>query len=1408
MNEVASFDFNFKIISNYLNGDEISLIDLSKALQNFRKSISFNWFTQLLQRDHIKYMTIIWKALFQLVSNDDPGIRLSTFNTLGALVYSLCPFIPRTMVISFLFSVQDQAINKHISIAVIACFCHISNYVSPLDVDSFISKLPIVQHFSREIEDYLKYLPKLFSIMNPLDTEFLRLLLRTMLIKFGDKPSLNFIKAIIELIKHNPSLLIPDLMQYINHKSLKLTMLMLSPALLNSPKSKSFFDQQSKNELFNLALLTISQSNPSISEFEQACSTLSIIVEQTSNHSDAIKQIDKIKEALPKNLPKHLKILTLPFENNIEKITPKESDSLSVQTSKILSLSKLLLRSPTLENFSIILPIFKTFMNSEGEIFSKFIEALSEIFSIISLDFFLLNKSDSLLPSVVNDLKIILNHFLTSPTLNWVNNISLLHLIEFIKIGVGNFLINDYGNKVLKIVLNFCLSKQKQLSSAAQDVLLKIFHKSNVSFLLKYIYEEVDIFDDFVLYKLFSIINKISDMIGIELFESLKDISMEIIVMNKSIQTASEVFIFVNKLHSPKKEEDKNQKLNQIENEVKLICFDLIGRIFKSFTGIDPQIPTLLPPLPSTFMETDILSRHFDDQAYQLNTIQQCLIYLNQNQIFDNKLIELSIRLIKIFPKESLQILMRNDKSQFIGTNSFFILLLDIIQSTPSISIASECIYSLCNSPQNITIPYSILKQESNSVSNQLGSCSSFYEIIMQFISKKLIKKGKDKFNFLSFLEIFLEYDNQSLPEIKLSEKEEALFQFLKRNDKIGFVNQLDFEAWPLFDNQFCDFINENQKLISNTKISFQDLNETSIQFIGQNQTIFDESIIKYIHDNYASLYKQLFINEEHYLHILPNDLQNLTSISSLSPLIHRDRKIIFSKQIFHNFFKLSYDRISNEKFNEILRIMFDGNNSKIDEELDNALDFAMRNNFIIDEENIKQFLKFTCCHKNLVSYLTTHDFNITNYFPEQDIITSLDVPLLKKLFSNQCKELDASIQCNPMKYFKFYTQNYSFKTKNTIFLIYLILNCNISDETTSNFLMNQLSNISLISNIKQLLYFLRLFEVFLSQIYQKCLNNKEYINSISFLSDLLGNLIENISFLKDSQHASVHKEVSALFCWLSLFIKPNEKVKQYIDTCTKQYGNLSIFYPPSFLCISMGSIYPNFATDSNMTRTIKSNIPSEVIHTLRAIRVITRPDLLRTINSYYGTYYYGLIDSFRNLSGNPIIDDFLEKIVFEINHYPEFIALHKYVIPDLTYYIKNNKLTMNSIAVQHIEEILNPAKPEPVKEFSVNPTIYTGLNMINSTQSPKGSDCALTIISKASNNPCLFISLALLHKIINDSDESNKEGTKQIISAMIDSLKLGERGDILKKILSFKVQDTWEAAERAIVLDSAFVNK
>ena len=57
--------------------------------------------------------------------------------------------------------------------------------------------------------------------MNPLDTEFLRLLLRTMLIKFGDKPSLNFIKAIIELIKHNPSLLIPDLMQYINHKSLQ-----------------------------------------------------------------------------------------------------------------------------------------------------------------------------------------------------------------------------------------------------------------------------------------------------------------------------------------------------------------------------------------------------------------------------------------------------------------------------------------------------------------------------------------------------------------------------------------------------------------------------------------------------------------------------------------------------------------------------------------------------------------------------------------------------------------------------------------------------------------------------------------------------------------------------------------------------------------------------------------------------------------------------------------------------------------------------------------------------------------------------------------------------------------------------------------------------------------------------------
>ena len=64
----------------------------------------------------------------------------------------------------------------------------------------------------------------------------------------------------------------------------------------------------------------------------------------------------------------------------------------------------------------------------------------------------------------------------------------------------------------------------------------------------------------------------------------------------KIIRTEAEVFCFLNKMQEGLNCESDFLNDKQI-NELKLICFDLISRIFESFTGIDPQLPTISPPI-------------------------------------------------------------------------------------------------------------------------------------------------------------------------------------------------------------------------------------------------------------------------------------------------------------------------------------------------------------------------------------------------------------------------------------------------------------------------------------------------------------------------------------------------------------------------------------------------------------------------------------------------------------------------------------------------------------------------------------------------------------------------------------------------------------------------------------------
>ncbi|OHT07068.1 hypothetical protein TRFO_05262 [Tritrichomonas foetus] len=1389
MNEFAKLDPNFKIIVDYLDNKQITLLELSKALQAFRKSICLNWYSQFLQYNHISFLTAIWNSLFQLVTNEDPGIRISTFSTLGALMFALSPFIPRTTVISFLSSVQDQQPNPHLSIAIVACFCHISKFVSPLYVESFLSQLPIIQHFGNELEDYLKYLPKIFSSMDNLDTEFLRVLLRTLLINFGKSPTISFVLSVVELLRHEPEILIPDLMLYINHKSLQLSLLMISPIILHDSQLSKFFDDKSKEELFSLAITTLSQPNPSFSEFEEACRTLVALLDSTSN-KDTQTKLKTINSILNKDLPPHLMFFSLQLSDSLEKLRPCDSDSPTIKTSKISALSKFLIRLPTEANFIEILSIFRSFLESKGEIFSKLVDSVAKCFTVITLDLLKSFDYKDNTCSIIQNLKILLSKFLEINSTNWVQNKAVIKLIRFVKRDVGNYLINNYEEKAIKMIFKFCFSRQIPLSSAAASVMASTIRSSTSHILVHLLINKADFLDDFSLLKILNVLNLVIDGIGPKPFMCLEAIIVESVLMNKSIQTASEAFLFLNKIKSTHR-----------SNDLKKVCFDLIGRIFQSFTGIDPQLPTTessLKPI-SELVETDILSRPFDEQTYFMKTIQQCLKYLNRNKITDKKLAELAIRLVKLFPEESLEILKEGDSS-YINYESFFVLILDIVHSTPSLPIASRCVAA---------------------VSSQATSNSQLCKIISDFIKLKLIKNGRDKYHFSLYLQAAKDSDrndSNSIPsenaenennliesiinklnEIVLNPHEEMLYQFLTSSDKIGLIKSTDFDKWPLNDEEFCSFVEENSTYLIQKSIECE-LTESHVKFISLHRNLFDHEIILKIKKNYSIFYQKLFEKEEERHLNFDFNSSNIVKISSISPLIHTNSEIISSTILIHNFFLFHKCKIHESIFNNILSklllLLFDKSNDeekteRIQSIIKEAIDYANKYKIKIEENSIEKLFEFSFFKLSLAKYCYSLELDRLSKFSRQSISISDLLP----------KEsiIDAYIQSDPVKYFRQFTQKFTFKSRNLKCLIYFLSRFDIPGNLLSDFLSDELLNIPLITSFKHILYFFRLIAHFLFNVYSNAVSNKNH-EDISYIMKLFNSLTENLIILCQSNNAAIHREVGLIYSWLPLFVKPNESFIKYINTCTHDFGNLSYFFAPSALSVIMGNIKTNCLTNDSLIHAAKSNVPSEILRVLRSIHIFLKPNHVKILNELYSSMYPSVVEVFRSFNGNPLIDNYLEKITKEISLHHEFYALQKLLFSDLTYYAKQKNAT-------NLLSILNRTKIEFTKEFATNPNIENGIKMFNSPDCPKNNEFALMIIGKAAAKPCLLASIVLINKLLNRINEEERENTIQVVSALIDSLQMGERGDILKKSLTLNNEDVWTAALNAAQMDSKFEN-
>lgn len=1346
MQKVKELDQNFAVLANYVEGNEIPISELSQSIISLRQSINLQWYTQFVQYNHIQCLTCIFKVLFELLNNEDPGIRISITSTLGSIIFLLGPFVPKSVIVAFLSAVQEITPSPHVSIAIVGCFCHITHIVSPINVQSFISSLPIIHHFGSDVVDYLKYLPKLFKSMLPIDIEFLRFLLRTMLISFGETPTIPFISSVMSLLKHQPNYLFADLMQYIENKSLKFTMLMLAPHILRNKQLTKYIPDDYSSKIFQIALSSISDNKTPLSEFEEACETLVSILE-FSKQGEMKERLRLLEEKINNDFPPHYKLYMLKISNSFEELIPIESDTLLIKSNKLIALSYFLSRNPTIDNMKRIMTVFSQYIYSEGELYSKLLESLSRSNKLLTKEYI----KDIELSKLLSD---IISQALEKPNGNWVQKIALLRFIESIQPEIGIELSPQFETKSIEIIFKFCLSKQNHLSNKALQIFPNIVTARTIPIVMSLILMRSDFFTDNVFLKLIKIINSLVNLISQANIICLESLVCESMMISDTIPVIGEGFKFLNFIKS----EHEVEKMRNI-------AFELISKIYKSFTGKDSIncSNSYIEPLDpiSSITDTDILSFSFDQQSCMISTLHECVKYVTRNPIENETFTQLVVQLLKLFPIESLSVLKNRSQSRFISTPEYPKILTDILQTTSHIKIAARCAEVLA----------SYANKESEA-----------FACIVAFIGENHVSNGRDLFYFWQYLsQIDSDYANDICDKAltKFSSQNQFLFRFLQSEEKEELIKQTRFVEMPLFDEEFKSYFIENMDLL--TKI------DDDYEFDDECEN-FLYRYTDYFNGHYDKKYS-LNISSYHVM-----DISNIEKSASAAPFLVKG-EMILSLPLLFNFFTFSTHTITKELIQDCFQFIKENGRPK---HIAALIEYAAGKGIDLDKDIIES-------SRNIQSYYTK--LALAKYdlkFSKQELTkTNIDHSVFMKL-NIVPNEADTLVLMNPTLYFSVFIKSYVFKSKSTRALCIFINRYSIDLNLICKFLEKQIAKIANISSIKKLLFFLRFIELFFAKLYAIYQTDKNLMPDISsFIDALFGSL----HFLSTSQISSIHNEVSRVFTWLQFFFKPNQDLVAYIDNYTRIYGTDLSYLSPSAGCVSFSGITPSSFTNDNIMKLLYSQIPSHSLVLLRVQETLLHPTASQQIMKFYSTFQSSICGVFQQFLSNPMFNFEFMHLLNIVSYRPQ---LFQGILSGLTNIANKEQTADGKLLASKILDVSKPkaAKADLVstltKEFVASPSFETG-NRLNLAiqRNFQLLDCILLIVGKIVVIPYKFLEIyVLLAQLMKKMPFETMESDKIVVQTMVNSLKLGKRGEVLNMLLTGDNDQIWKGALLAAELD------
>ncbi|OHS99312.1 hypothetical protein TRFO_34286 [Tritrichomonas foetus] len=1384
MLRVTTHDYNFFQLVSYLKQPTADTTRLVKSIQAFRSKLSLKWLEQFTDEDPEECLTAVWLILFKLSTHDDATVRISIYSAIGGLLFSLLPFSPLVIMKSFANATQQHKVTSKASIAIISSFLYICHSISPSDLDNFMTMALVTHHFSVDVSNFIQHIPKFIPLMAPLDVQFHQSLLRSLLSSFGRNPNHDFVKSVVSLVALNPEVLIKDLMEFTISNSLNQTILALGPQILKHDKIYPLLNDDYISSFESAAFSIVSNAENTMSDFEQACGTLSILVNRFDGEKLEKLKV-KITENTQKEYPKHFQRLLLQLPTALENLHIQETDSNSIKCAKINALINY--TQKTNEKLPVLL-LLKSLGKIEGDVLTTMINALNVMFPL------LLGVNDEILSEIIRSLLSIRGQ-------TWLQNSALLNLLIVIGSDLGNKLISNFEELVIPLILEFSCSPQDELSNVAIETLSEFVSLKNIETIKSFLWS-VNYFEPQTALHFVILLNTIADVLGPECVYDFAAIAAELVVFHPSeAEIAGNAFKFINKC----------KFYQNVPNDVISACIDWITRLYVCITQNNSKITSplkneALPPLIST-VETDVVASNILDNQSKMLPLLHCFeFFVALKGILSPYCIVFTCELVKLFPDTIIPLAMSIPKPNIKEFADLTVSVASILKAESSLRTASICCDFLSHFASNET--QNKLKENVNFFVDNPKVCDGiylchFYKYLVNL--SHITQQGNQ--NKEEIEEKLLNSIKSKLDEINLAifELELGIFTIEKFRE---FQSKVHFLNWP---PQVLKFFEENEDLTAVDAGELEDLDFDHFAFYYQNKSRFNEAkdYETYIsnHSHFRNRLETIQIEKHFEFHPISS---NITKEASLLPQILNGKISDYSDALAISFFQFTKYHLSPEMHQELMEHVTSPKSALF------AIKYADKYHINISEAQLLELLKTESNRKGI---------NNCDSFCDE-----LNKVIAKRISKENLEKLPSEkLWIDPDGFLSDYKEKFELKSKNLLnFCQILAQSPKFTADSLSEFIIPMIQNIAEIESPKKILSLLRV----INEVLVLC--GKNLLNG--FISELTRALIA----IQNTDISLIYHEMSMIFSTL-FNISFSQNLILICDNFDKIVKQTAIFIIPQAVAASVYGRPSQRITKGGLNDQFYIEIPSQRLKVIKAIDKLVScqpywqliiqilPNIIKTYQEYSTKPFFDLILAklssvlVSDVNFDSIRKDFTQKILpilFVEPNTPSFkvfaeaasIATQQISPPLPIYYQFIDKLMQSQPiepnAAHYYRDFVRwllKYETDPIRKtdimleelsniqkiFATDPSSENSEGLVEALRHPaEGIDSTFMLFGKLALMPISKLQVVvLIHKYYRGANPQEREKCQVMFESLNDSYDQ-ELADALKCVLFEKAID------------------